>query len=125
MKFCKKIIALLLLVGIVANCFNYSIIAASYNFNKQYIAQVLCTNKDKPHLHCDGKCFLDIKLKELEQKNKKEQEHLKHISETVAPTSVELCLNTFENSLEINLPTYLQKKPVNRPLNIFQPPKLG
>ncbi len=34
-----------------------------YQINKAYIARVLCVNRDKPQLHCDGKCYLDKQLK--------------------------------------------------------------
>ncbi len=33
-----------------------------YALNYDYIAKVLCVNKDKPMLHCNGKCHL---MKEL------------------------------------------------------------
>ena len=29
-----------------------------YGINHAYIAKVLCVNRDKPQMHCDGKCFL-------------------------------------------------------------------
>ena len=33
-----------------------------YLLNYKYIATVLCVNKDKPEMHCNGKCYL---MKEL------------------------------------------------------------
>ncbi|WP_338870210.1 hypothetical protein WBJ53_22155 [Spirosoma sp. SC4-14] len=45
---------------------------AYYHANKAYIARVLCVNRDKPELHCDGKCFLAKKLKEQQDKQDKE-----------------------------------------------------
>lgn len=41
---------------------------AYYKVNKEYITRVLCQNRDKPELHCDGKCYLAKKLKEQQQK---------------------------------------------------------
>lgn len=123
MKICRKLVAGLLLVGILANCFNYWIISTSYHFNKSYISSVLCTNKDKPERHCEGKCFLDIKLKELEQKNKQEQEHTKRLIETVAPSESLLAFRTFEQHLEMPLPFYLQQKPIGVANTIYHPPK--
>lgn len=41
---------------------------AYYNVNKEYITRVLCQNRDKPQLHCNGKCYLAKKLKEQQQK---------------------------------------------------------
>ena len=35
-----------------------------YNYNKEYIASVLCENRDKPELACNGKCYLNKKIKQ-------------------------------------------------------------
>ena len=33
-----------------------------YIANYEYVAEVLCVNKDKPKLNCDGKCYLKRQL---------------------------------------------------------------
>jgi len=38
-----------------------------YIMNYDYISKVLCINKEKPQLKCDGKCYLSQKIKK--QKN--------------------------------------------------------
>ena len=45
---------------------------AYYQVNKAYIARVLCQNRDKPQLHCDGKCYLARQLKAQQDKQDKE-----------------------------------------------------
>ena len=45
---------------------------AYYHVNKDYIARVLCQNRDKPQLHCDGQCYLAKKLKTQQDKQDKE-----------------------------------------------------
>ncbi|MDQ1098566.1 MULTISPECIES: hypothetical protein [Chryseobacterium] len=35
---------------------------AEYAVNYRYIAEVLCINKAKPELHCNGKCYLSKEL---------------------------------------------------------------
>jgi len=41
---------------------------AEYVLNYDYIVNVLCENKDRPELQCDGKCYLSQMLaKESEQ----------------------------------------------------------
>ncbi|MBV1888364.1 MAG: hypothetical protein KUG51_03650 [Urechidicola sp.] len=35
-----------------------------YQTNKEYIASVLCENRNKPELACNGKCYLNKKVKE-------------------------------------------------------------
>ncbi|MEJ5996419.1 hypothetical protein WG904_18470 [Pedobacter sp. Du54] len=119
----RKIVATFLLVGIVINCFNHWLLFSTYAYNKAYIASVLCTNKDKPELHCEGKCFMDIKLKELEQKNKHDQENLKRIIETVAPSTANLLPSFHEIVLLKTISRFVQKKPIGQPISIFHPPK--
>jgi hypothetical protein len=52
---------------------------AGYELNKNYIAAVLCENKAKPKLHCNGKCYLAKKLKQAENsQQKQEQSSSKH-----------------------------------------------
>ena len=43
-----------------------------YQANKEYIARVLCVNRTRPELHCDGKCYLAKKLKAQQDKQDKE-----------------------------------------------------
>ncbi len=43
-----------------------------YQANKEYIAKVLCVNKNRPSLHCDGKCYLAQKLKAAEEREQKQ-----------------------------------------------------
>ncbi|GAB3960368.1 hypothetical protein GCM10028805_57850 [Spirosoma harenae] len=45
---------------------------AYYHLNKDYIARVLCENRNKPQLHCDGKCYLAKRLKAQQDKHDKE-----------------------------------------------------
>ena len=42
-----------------------------YVVNQDYIAEYLCINKDKPEMHCDGKCYVMQMLEE--QRNEKKQ----------------------------------------------------
>ncbi len=45
---------------------------AYYHANKDYIAKVLCENRSRPELHCDGTCYLAKKLKAQQDKQDKE-----------------------------------------------------
>ncbi|GAB3760737.1 hypothetical protein [Spirosoma pomorum] len=45
---------------------------AYYQLNKDYIARVLCENRDRPELHCNGQCFLAKRLKAQQDKQDKE-----------------------------------------------------
>jgi len=37
-----------------------------YEANQDYVAAELCENKEKPQLHCNGKCFLKKQLNKVE-----------------------------------------------------------
>ncbi|MEY3956556.1 MAG: hypothetical protein RLZ73_1011 [Bacteroidota bacterium] len=41
---------------------------AYYRINRDYIAENLCVNRDKPMLNCNGQCYLAKKLKAAEEK---------------------------------------------------------
>ncbi len=41
-----------------------------YALNYEYISTVLCENKDKPEMHCNGKCHL---MKEVKKQKTKEK----------------------------------------------------
>jgi len=41
---------------------------AYYQINKEYITRVLCENRDRPQLNCNGQCYLAKKLKEQQEK---------------------------------------------------------
>lgn len=43
-----------------------------YYANYDYIANVLCENRDKPYLECNGKCYLE---KQLNKTNHNKHEH--------------------------------------------------
>lgn len=45
------------------------IIYLEYEFNKEYIIKNYCVNKNRPQLHCDGKCYLAKKLKAAEERD--------------------------------------------------------
>ncbi|PYF72934.1 hypothetical protein B0O44_105309 [Pedobacter nutrimenti] len=63
---------LLIFCSISANLSNL-FIEAGFEMNQAYIARELCVNKDKPQLHCNGKCYLLKKLKQAEEKEQKQE----------------------------------------------------
>src|SRR5579871_1440176 len=65
-KATNSLIAILLLASFVTVNFSKLIIWANYEINKAEITQKYCINKDKPGMHCCGKCLLKRKLAEEE-----------------------------------------------------------
>ncbi len=44
------------------------IVYFQFKSNQSYISQELCVNKERPKLHCEGRCFLMKKIEKLHQK---------------------------------------------------------
>jgi len=45
------------------------VLIMEYYANYDYIANVLCENKDKPYLECNGKCYLEKQLNKVNNLN--------------------------------------------------------
>jgi len=48
--------------------FSRFVVYAGFEMNRNYIAAKLCENRNKPWLHCNGKCYLMKKIKQAEEK---------------------------------------------------------
>ncbi len=47
-------------------------ILIDFRINQDFIAKVLCVNKDKPNTACNGKCYLSEQLKKVEEQKEKQ-----------------------------------------------------
>jgi hypothetical protein len=68
----KKIAALFLLFAFAALTFDQAVIVFNFYIHRSYIAATQCENRDRPILHCGGKCQL---IKKLKQEEKKDQQN--------------------------------------------------
>lgn len=69
----NKLTAIVLILSLVSvNCTRF-LTFAGFELNKNYIAAKLCENRDRPWLHCNGKCYLLKKVKQAEQKEEKQE----------------------------------------------------
>jgi hypothetical protein len=72
METIKKIGVVLVVSLLVVKSLVAPILFVKYEFTKEFIIQNYCINKDKPELHCDGKCYLAKQLKAVEEREGKE-----------------------------------------------------
>jgi hypothetical protein len=80
----KRIVALLLFLAMQVPLMNQWGAVAYYRINRDYIAENLCVNRDKPMLNCNGQCYLAKKLKAAEEKEQKSNsERLEKMPEVV------------------------------------------
>ncbi len=63
-------IATAALVSLMLLCLmKNSILYAIYGFNQEVFIELFCINKDRPDLHCDGKCELTKMFREKQKEN--------------------------------------------------------
>lgn len=58
----KKVTSITLVLVLSAQCFYQLGVITYFHINNDYIAEVLCVNKEKPITMCHGQCFLDKSL---------------------------------------------------------------
>lgn len=103
-------------------------IIAHYNLNRDYIARVLCENRDRPQLHCDGKCFLAKRLKA--QQDRQDKETTERVQRL--PSMTLFCANHLPFAFEPTatgtaVPVFDARQPGAyriAPDALFQPPRL-
>jgi hypothetical protein len=66
----KRLLSLLLLFSFLIMSMSKSLILVHYEINKKEITEKYCINKDKPEMHCCGKCLLKKKLAQQEEQQK-------------------------------------------------------
>lgn len=121
--FLRRLISAFVLLIFLAQTFDQSITELNFLANRVYISKELCINRDKPQLHCNGKCALSKQLakqeKQSEQTNnsKKEKFEVQFFS---LPEEINLTAHSFE----INISYF---EPGNNTLSeygqtVFHPP---
>jgi len=102
------------------------LIVIEYQVNKNYIAQVLCINKTKPQLQCNGKCHLAKELKKADQAEQKLPAPLKEKFEVLyfceALPAISFSQNSF--ALPVIWQSFYQSIfYTSPPFGIFHPPR--
>lgn len=115
-----------LLVIAFVICLKPIIPFVEYVVDYDYISQVLCVNKDKPQMHCNGKCYLMRTLAKAAKEKKEEKLPVKaefpllfcEVSKTEAfhyqsNTAQKKVYSYLENSYRLNFYTSPFKPPIS------------
>ncbi len=95
-----------------------------YYSNKEYIASVLCENRDKPSLACNGKCYLEKQLKKANKQDAHDHS-VPQIDLSKYPVSlVNFISFTFKEVEEFNETHFsnLSENPQRYSSSLFRPP---
>jgi len=58
----KKLFAIIVFAGLLIQTFSMVVLVTQFYVNQDFIAKNLCENRDKPQMHCNGKCCLKKQL---------------------------------------------------------------
>ena len=119
----KKLTAAIFIIAFLIQTFSEAVIIIDFYANQKYIAQNLCVNKDKPMMHCCGKCQLRKKLQQQQNNDKQNPEQRNNKNEVLSSKSFfataplvkmqELCINYTNLSFA---------KEIEMPRSFFHPP---
>ncbi|MEJ5961033.1 hypothetical protein [Pedobacter immunditicola] len=119
----RRLTALMLVCTILSANFSRFFVYAGFEFNRNYIATVLCVNRDKPVMQCAGKCYLSKKLKQEAEKEKKQERLAKKTQLQEAFLTERTVLHfppvIVQQKLSVELPFALPKHAAT----IFHPPQ--
>jgi hypothetical protein len=119
----QKLTAIFLIFALLSVGFSKCFIYVGFIINKNYIAASLCENRNKPQLHCKGKCFLMKKIKQAEEKEKTDEQQFKksNLYEALVNTRILLSEPLAKNiKIVFNNPTFNYPTKSN---SVFEPPQ--
>lgn len=120
-----RLISILLMLSLSCQSLVKLGILTWYEINKQYVADKLCENKNKPQLNCNGKCYLKKQLKKADansdsNKSTTSNERMDML-ECILPES--FCISLlFESSLVQSLVSYSNQYCFSYVALVFHPP---
>jgi hypothetical protein len=79
----KRFLAIGFIFLLSAQCIFKLSIITYFEANREYIAEVLCINKEEPMTVCHGQCFLDRNLSLVEEQSTQEPANVKLQIETI------------------------------------------
>jgi hypothetical protein len=121
---CKQYTACLLLLSVLLQTFSKAVIYVDFYANQDYIARTLCENRDKPMLHCCGRCQLRKRLARQDNQDKdnpeKKDNEIHYTLFYKAVATLELSCLPADPLRHISIPYDIRL--VRRSSDIFHPP---
>jgi hypothetical protein len=120
----KQLTAILLMAAFLLQSMSKALVIVSYYSNKTVYAKN-CENKQKPQLHCNGKCQMIKKLKQEQKQDEANPERkLENKNESISFHSYLNIEFSAIQQLYVKTPFGLLNsgQPVNRSYAIFHPP---
>ncbi|WP_148230693.1 hypothetical protein [Chitinophaga pinensis] len=118
----RYLFAITVLFGLLLQNFSQLVIMVKYKIDQAYIASVLCENRDKPDMHCNGKCYLRKQLKQDEQQQQNGSTGKEKYEVTYIDALLEFNFAPIAPSTDLFV--YYQDPAIHTPLfSFFHPPQ--
>ncbi|MEM9340584.1 MAG: hypothetical protein AAGA66_17750 [Bacteroidota bacterium] len=113
------------MIANLASTWLVPLVYVDFELRQDYIARVLCIERDKPMTVCKGSCFLSLRLRKVaEQQEKEAQVNPLEIIFFFQKTQLESLSHTFEKFVATTYPAFTDQKRSNPHLmGIFHPPR--
>jgi len=96
----------------------------NYWMNRDFIASVLCENKDKPELECNGKCHLKKQIQEHTEDKNEGQEVSNRLMVEFFQTSDAIEFTILMETAEEEFCNYSEPLTVGFSSSVFHPPQV-
>jgi hypothetical protein len=116
--------AILLLLAFAASSFSKAVIVVNFYANQDYIAKNLCENRNKPMMHCGGRCQLCKRLNREADQDKNNPEQRAENKQEILFLDELATIPGVPKFSHVDLPysSFTDEDPVDRPSGIFHPP---
>ncbi len=121
----KNLFVYIVTAIVLLHIFNVAVIYVEFKLNQDYIAEVLCINKDVPDSDCHGCCQLKKEISEQEEQ--KHEEEAVRTGEKLLWTvnnDEAFCFSLAETYVEVPLKPYCSHPYSMIPFDIFHPPQV-
>lgn len=127
-NFTKQGISLGLLSLMLIKVWVIPLLYLDFELRRDYIVANLCENRNRPQLHCDGKCYLAKRIAALEEQEKRQAEKsymfrlLDQVMDHRAGFDFHPSYTCFEITPEVTFASVSLFAPRTAPADIFHPP---
>jgi hypothetical protein len=120
----KSIAIILVFAGMLVQSFNKAFIVLDYQLNRDFIAKNLCVNKNRPQMHCNGKCHMMKLMKQDEKKDEENPERkMENKFEVFCPSASYTSFEFYYTVIVINYPVFNENIFSGFQFPFFHPPQ--
>ncbi|MDX5346912.1 MAG: hypothetical protein LPJ89_03240 [Hymenobacteraceae bacterium] len=122
----RAAVSILLILTLSVQCVVKLGIFTWYRANLDYVATELCQNREKPDLHCEGKCFLSEQIQKVDDTEKENAAPSKTTSVEfpvfLVPANLQLT-NTIRSEVTLPVSPVSYRYPAGYKANLLHPPQ--